>query len=128
MKQDQIKTKGKPMPEWERQSRRQERIENIQMVVGALVLIAIVVAGLFLLRFIFQETTKPLPNWGTVTDKGSYLQGKNVRKYAYWVDVVADTGERMTWDVSDTFYQSVEIGDYVKRPGTKEEDSRVPDI
>ena len=128
MKQDQIKTKGKPMTEWERQSRRQDRIEIIQMAVGALVIIAIAVAVLFLLRFIFQETTEPLPNWGTVTDKGAYLPGKYARKYAYWVEVVADTGERMTWDVSDTFYQSVEIGDYVKRPGTEEEDSRVPDI
>ena len=134
MKKDQIQTKAKPMTyaeqkaERERQWRRLNRRENLKLVGGCLLLIAVVIAVLFLFKFLVDQTTVPKPNWGTVTDKGAYAPGKYSMKYVYWVDVVADTGERMTWDVSDTFYQSVEVGDYVRRPGTEEEDSRIPDI
>ena len=134
MKKDQIQTKSKPMTyaeqeaEREREWRRWNRRENLKLVGGCVLFIAIIIAVLFLLKFIVDQAIEQKPNWGTVIDKGSYAPGKYARKYAYWVDVVAGTGERTTWDVSDTFYQSVEVGDYVRRPGTEEEDSRIPDI
>ena len=107
--------------ERERQWRRWNRMENLKMVGAFILFIAAIIAVLFLLRFLVDQTAVLQPDWGTVTDKGAYVPGKYSKKYAYWVDVVADTGERMTWDVSDTFYQSVEVGDYVRRPGTEEE-------
>ena len=134
MKKDQIQTKDKPMTfaeqmtEWEKECRRRDRIENLKIAGWYLLVIAAAVALVFLVRYFYLQAEAQLPTWGTVTDKGAYVPGKYSRKYAYWVDVVADTGERMTWEVSDTFYQSVEVGDYVRRPGTEEEDSRIPDI
>lgn len=133
-KKSQIQITAKPMTyaeqeaERERQWRRENRREILKLAGGCLLLIAAVIAVLFFLKFLVDQAAVQEPNWGTVTDKGAYVPGKYSMKYAYWVDVVAETGERMTWSVSDTFYQSVEVGDYVRRPGTEEEDSRIPDI
>ena len=53
---------------------------------------------------------------GTVVDMGSYLPGgKTTRKqYGYWIRVT--NGEHTaTWDVSDTYYSMVQIGDHVEK-------------
>ena len=53
---------------------------------------------------------------GTVTDMGYRSSGKHTYKYACWVDVKNEAGESATWYVSDTFYNSVKVGDYVEKP------------
>lgn len=61
-----------------------------------------------------EEKQKESVTAGIVVDMGSYTTGRGTRKYAYWL-AVRDRGITVTWDVSDTYYNRVQIGDHVEK-------------
>lgn len=57
---------------------------------------------------------------GVVVDMGSYVPGKTAKMYGYWLRVT--NGEyTATWDVSDTYYNRVQVGDHVEKGVLPEE-------
>lgn len=83
--------------------------------VGATIVILILIG---LLGFVGWLIFKPDPGdaitSGIVVDKGSIRPGRSSDWYSYWVEVESNE-VKVTWEISDTYYERVSIGDYVEK-------------
>lgn len=110
------------MPYWEVYSKPEKKKidwEDVLCTVGAIVMIAIlitlaVIIGVYIKNQIDENALANSVTEGLVLDKGHSIGGKNVTTYSCWVQV--QNGDNVViWHVSDDFYDSVNVGDWVKR-------------
>ena len=89
---------------------------------GATLICLIILGGIFIGLWL---RIKPDPadavTSGIVVDMGSVRPGKTSGKYSYWV-VIESNEAKGTWYVSDTYYERINIGDYVEKGKLPEED------
>ena len=110
------------MPYWEayrKPSRRKIDWEDVWCTVGAIVMIAILIAAFVVLGvYIKNQSDKNALaqsiTEGLVLDKGHSIWGKSVTTYSCWVQV-QNGNDVVIWHVSDDFYDGVNVGDWVKR-------------
>ena len=90
--------------------------------IGA-VLWTLVIVGLFgfVGWLIFKPDPRDAITSGIVVDKGTIRPGKTKDWYSYWVEVESNE-VKVTWEISDTYYERVSIGDYVEKGKLPEED------
>lgn len=110
------------MPYWEAYRKPEKRKidwEDVWGTVGAIVMIAIFIAAFVFVGFLFKtdmdkEALANSVTEGLVLDKGHSIGGKSVTTYSCWVQV-RNGDDVVIWHVSDDFYDSVNVGDWVKR-------------
>lgn len=79
------------------------------------VIIAAIITIFFAMYY--SEKYRIHSSWsGIIQDKNSkdYLH-KGQRKYVFMLTISKDNGEKLTLDVDETTYKSVEVGDRVKK-------------
>ena len=112
------------MPYWEafrKPEKKKREIDWGELVsrIGAGFMILLIVGGLAFVGWaIWDDCNKAhIENSvtsGIVVDMGEYVPGRNARMYGCWLRVT--NGEHTaTWDVSDTYYNRVQVGDYVEK-------------
>ena len=88
---------------------------------GAAIVILIIIGGLgFVGWLIFKPDPRDAITSGIVVDKGTIRPGKYKDWYSYWVEVESNE-VKVTWEISDTYYERVSIGDYVEKGKLPEE-------
>lgn len=119
------------MPYWEafrKPERKRRKIdwEEVFGHIGAWVMILILVGGFAFIGWAAWDDCNKAHirnsvTSGVVVDMGSYIPGRKTAKmYGYWLRVT--NGEHtVTWDVSDTYYNRVQVGDYVEKGVLPEE-------
>jgi len=90
-----------------------------QKVCEAIVFIAIIGGFILLISWAAEPESGDLITEGVIIDMGRYTPGRYARQYACWIKIQSNDGIVGTWDVSDTVYETMSIGDWVEKKEVK---------
>lgn len=86
--------------------------------VGAAILVLALIGGVIAFA-VWVHDSEPHVTEGVIIDMGHYVPGRSMMQYGCWIKIRSDDGAVRTWDVSDTVYEKLSIGDWVKRSEVK---------
>lgn len=90
-----------------------------QKVGAAIVFIALIGSIIALIAWACSPEPGDLITEGVIIDMGHYVPGRRARQYGCWIKIRSDDGTVGTWDVSDTVYGAMSIGDWVVKSEVK---------
>ena len=90
-----------------------------QKVGVTIVIVALIGGAIAAMVWICEPEPGDLITEGVIIDMGHYVPGRSARQYGCWIKIRSDDGAVGTWAVSDTVYETMSIGDRVKKTKVK---------
>lgn len=94
----------------------------LEKLLSAILILAFVGFAVFFSWLLLKPEAADSVTKGVIVDMGHYNPGKYAKQYSCWVVVESADGVKATWDISDSYYETLEIGDEIQKRRTGEDD------